>query len=48
MNPTSYARYNHNEKGMIFTKIRVGEMSNLSQWREKSMCHHLVLPNHFH
>ena len=29
MDPTNYAHYNHNEKGMIFLRIGRGELSNL-------------------
>ena len=41
MNPTSYAHCNHDEKGMILIRIRVG---NVKLWAMggKSMCHHPV------
>ena len=38
MNPTSYVRGIHNEKGMIFTRIRVGDVKPWAMG-EKSMCH---------
>ena len=44
-NPTSYSHCNHNEKGMILTRIR-GGCQTLNEW-EKSMCHHPVWFSHF-
>ena len=47
MNPTSYAHFNHNEKGMILTRIRGGIVKPWG-YGGKSMCHHpvwlLILP----
>ena len=38
MNPTSYAHCNHNEKGMIFPRIR-GGIGKPQTNGEKAMCH---------